>query len=541
MQIDDNIAVFDFALAQTRAAFHASDWLETCAWAGIAGQCASNSHAGFYVHAQLEAMLLQIGRSLDHKTPESEIKIVFSQNKNLKILHVFSAALPIGGHTRLVERWISNRSNKSECHSVVLLDQNYMRIPEWLKAAAEKSGGCCVSLPDDLSLIERALMLRKMAYESADIVVLHTYPNDPVPIIAFAIDGGPPIILLNHADHLFWYGSSIADLVADLRPMAQQLTLQKRKVINSQLLPIPLLPKKKQNRSLCRKELHLPDDKFILLAIATSYKFKPYNDSDFPRIVSAFVRAHPKTILIVIGPSPDEINWRDAVKITDGRIRVLGLVENIDSYYGAADICLESFPVGSITATLDAMLHEVPVIQAPDPLFPLLHVDRYAGMQGNAVDMDHYYNSILQCIDNNDYRVSLGKKQRESVENMHVGSGWEKYIDNLMDNVPSRHTIKSLTGNDTIIDKTDISLADLQAKSVTCNKTALLSLIIALRVHSKYAKHWKLFTVLLSSLSLFGLPASKIFLKQLLKTIVSIGMPVRTYQRLIKTMREKHA
>jgi hypothetical protein len=541
MQIDDNKAVFDFALAQTIVAFNASNWLETCAWAGIAGQCASNSHAGFYVHAQLEAMLLHIGRNLDHKSTESEIKITFSQNKKLKILHVFSAALPIGGHTRLVERWISNRSNKTESHSVLLLDQNYMLIPEWLTAVTRISGGRCVSLTENLNLIERALMLRKMACESADMVVLHTYPYDPVPIIAFAVDGGPPIILLNHADHLFWYGSSIADLVADLRPMAQQLTLQKRKVANSQLLPIPLLPKKKLNRSLCRKELQLPDDKIILLAIATSYKFKPYRDSDFPGTVSAFVRAHPETILIVIGPSPDEINWREAVKTSDGRIRVLGLIENIDNYYGAADIYLESFPVGSITATLDAMLHELPVIQAPAPLFPLLHVDRYDGMQGNAIGIDQYYNSILQCMDNNDFRSSLGKTQRESVEKMHTGSGWEKYIDNLMDNVPSRHTTKHLTGNDSIIDKTDIALADLQAMSLICRKSASLSFISALRVHSRYVRHGKLFIALLTSLSIFGLSASKIFLKQLLKTIVSIGLPVSTYQRLIKTIREKHA
>jgi hypothetical protein len=530
MQLDDNKAVFDFVLAQTIKSFKVSNYLEASAWAGIAGQCASNSHAGFYVHAQLEKMLLQIGKSLDHKTINSEIKVAFNQNNNLKILHVFSAALPIGGHTRLAERWISNRLNQAECHSVLLLDQNYIRIPEWLKAAAEKSGGSCVPLPDYLNIIERALMLRKIAYEAADIVVLHTHPNDPVPLIAFAIDSGPPIILLNHADHLFWFNSSIADLVADIRLMAQQLTLQKRKITNSLLLPIPLLPKKQLNKTLCRKELHLPDDKIILLAIASSYKFKPYNNSDFPKIVSAFVEAHPNTILIVIGPSPDEINWQNAIETTDGRVQVLGIVENIDNYYGAADIYLESFPVGSITSTLDAMLHELPVIQAPAPLFPLLHVDKYIGMQGNAPDIDHYYDSIFQCVDDSDFRLSLGKTQRLSVESMHIGSGWQKYIDNIMDNVPSSHTIKSIADNDNIADITDITLADLHSKSVLCDKSALLSLINALRAHSKYIKHHRLFITLLHALILFGISNSKVFWFDLIKTIGSIGLPTRLYQ-----------
>lgn len=52
--------------------------------------------------------------------------------------------------------------------------------------------------------MERAARLKKLAYEWADIVVLHMHMMDPIPVIGFGIDGGPPIIYMNHGDHCFW-------------------------------------------------------------------------------------------------------------------------------------------------------------------------------------------------------------------------------------------------------------------------------------------------------------------------------------------------
>ena len=539
MQIDDNIEVYEFAFARTKKAFNSLNYLEASAWASIAGQCAWHSHAGFYVHRQSEEILLQIGRSLDHKAIKYEEESVDNTN-NLRILHVFSVATPIGGHTRLVERWITNRLNNSECHSVLLLDQGFIRVPEWLKIAANKSGGSFISLPDDVNIIERALMLREISYESADVIVLHISPNDPIPLIAFAVDGGPPVVILNHADHVFWYGSFIADLVADIRPVGQQLSLQRRGVDNSLLLPIPLLQKKLLNKSLCRNELHLPDDKIILLSIANSYKFNPYNDLDFPKVVSTFIKSNPNTILIVIGPLPNEINWQNAIEATNGRILVSGIVENIDIYYGAADIYLESFPFGSLTSSLDAVLHGLPVIQAPTPVLPLLHMDQYNGMQGNAPDIVSYYNYILQCVDNNEFRHQLGKTQKQSIEEMHTGDGWQKYVDTIMDKLLLKHKVKPIIIDNSTTDKSDVIWADLQSMSTSCNKSALLELIIALRANSKYLKHGKLFMILVHVLLRFGITYNKVFLSQLMKTLAVIVLPTYFYKILLRARTEKN-
>jgi hypothetical protein len=54
------------------------------------------------------------------------------------------------------------------------------------------------------SLLDRAKALRELAWREADRVVLPVHMWDPIPAIAFGIEGGPPVFVLKHADHAFW-------------------------------------------------------------------------------------------------------------------------------------------------------------------------------------------------------------------------------------------------------------------------------------------------------------------------------------------------
>ena len=49
-------------------------------------------------------------------------------------------------------------------------------------------------------------------------VILHVHMYDVLPILAFANgDFNRPVMFYNHADHLFWLGASISDLVVNFR------------------------------------------------------------------------------------------------------------------------------------------------------------------------------------------------------------------------------------------------------------------------------------------------------------------------------------
>jgi hypothetical protein len=79
-----------------------------------------------------------------------------------------------------------------------------------LSAEIEKSGGQVIILPLKASLLERAFWLRQALQSSIDLVMLH--PGiDIVPLVAMATADCPPVAIVNHADHLFWIGCSIAE------------------------------------------------------------------------------------------------------------------------------------------------------------------------------------------------------------------------------------------------------------------------------------------------------------------------------------------
>ena len=63
------------------------------------------------------------------------------------------------------------------------------------------------------------------------MIILHIHCEDVIPVLAFADESGlPPVLFLNHADHLFWLGTSVADLVLNLRDAATDITISRRGV-----------------------------------------------------------------------------------------------------------------------------------------------------------------------------------------------------------------------------------------------------------------------------------------------------------------------
>ena len=132
------------------------------------------------------------------------------------MLHVFSRTLSVGGHTRMVWRWMGLDDGRS--HSVAVTRQGRRDVPPELVAMAEDTGGSVTVLDRAHGdVLARARALHELATH-ADVVILHIDPEDIVPVVAFGDRSGlPPILYLNHADHLFWLGVGIADLVVNLR------------------------------------------------------------------------------------------------------------------------------------------------------------------------------------------------------------------------------------------------------------------------------------------------------------------------------------
>lgn len=287
-------------------------------------------------------------------------------------LHIMTRSYSSGGHTRVCERWIKT-APANQKHSIALTGQGDRPIPSYLKSVVADKSGDFISLDSSLP-IDRALRLRELA-SKYEYVILHVHMYDVVPLLAF---GTPeferPVVLYNHADHLFWLGCSIADIVVNFRTLSQEMDKKFRGIKSSFVLPLPILEAKKDlskdhDSAALKKELGFAQDSKIMVTIASSYKYKPFNELDFIETVKCILEKDDKVVLLAIGPSIKDKRWRQAYSDTLGRINPIGIVphEDLLKYISLSDLALESFPLGSPTGLLDIAKYNVHCVSMWSP------------------------------------------------------------------------------------------------------------------------------------------------------------------------------
>lgn len=394
-----------------------------------------------------------------------------------RFLHVITQAYPTGGHTRLVERLI-HKAPDGDQHSIIFLDQKGA-IPSWLIDAASEKNGSHIVIPQEYSVIEKATYLRDVAYRWADTVYLHIHPDDPIANLAFGVEGGPPVILVNHSDHSFGLGYSIADLVSDGRISSQQISYDRRHVRKSGILGVPLLPVEfNLSKRDCKARLGIDENTIVLLSIGASYKYTPYENLDFPNAITKVLLAHEKVVMIVIGPSPSDSIWDGAIQSVQGKLRVVGVKNDISDYYGAADIYLSSFPFGSFTAELDAALRGIPVIRPYSPISDMMVLQQYEGMNECPLNIEDYCAIVSSFITNSSLREYSGNLQQRSVSYYHLGDGWNKGLEHLLNSLPASHRVgfsEDRSSETELINEYEFIWAEIQA--VHLGKELVSSLI----------------------------------------------------------------
>ncbi len=493
-QILKSATIFNRALHKAESALKKNNLNSALAWAEIGAHFAFVRHPGFYTSAPLEKLLLQIAQKIDVQPNHPLANLLESQTKNhdkTRFLHVLTEAYESGGHSRFITRWIRNTSENS-IHSLITTSGNGI-LPVSLSSAIEDSGGWHNSLSEmSSSLVERSLLLRQLAKSWADIIVLFTHPFDPLPTAAFGIEGGPPIIFCNHADHVFWLGVSISDVIAEYHVTGSLLSAKRRGIVDSKLLPIPLAKAAMKFRDdATRGKLGLKNDELLLLTVGRDEKFLPFDNIDFLDVMVKIVKKHPKLKLIAVGPE-DAGRWKEASDIVEGKIKAVGTLDRgiLDMLYYAADLYVESFPCGSGTALLEAGMHAVPVIG--------LHLEQIPHISGeDDVSFEnlkvHTY-SVSDLIKSLEYMIEYPDASRqkallikENIENFHCQPGWNWYLDKVIKALPDHHQIRTCKSIDAQTDYADIYLAYVDSEKLS-NELLEHSFSRLIRVYSKYLK-----------------------------------------------------
>jgi glycosyltransferase involved in cell wall biosynthesis len=397
-----------------------------------AANFASSFHPGRFSDGTLENRVLEIGRSEQFvATQVPEPRHRRAAETPLRVLHVATRVLSVGGHSRMIHRWISeDRDNR---HSMALTCQDRGDIPVWLTEALDSAGDAILALGETAPARERAAALRRHAHASADVVVLHHFGDDVIPGLAFAVDGGPPVIVVNHADHMFWLGNSVADLCVDLRSITNEHSVSRRHIERTTVLPIPLpAPIDDVDRAAARCELGAGPDEVILLTVARATKFRPCGGQDFLATVETVLARDPAIHLYVIGET-DRGMRQLLARLPHPRIHCLGAVEHPARHRAAADVYIETFPFGSNTALLEAALDGLPVVPACRPLTKLLVAanDSLQGLMTNPADEAEYVERILAFAGDPQGRRAYGRQLRDELSKHHVGSAWLSHLQRL--------------------------------------------------------------------------------------------------------------
>lgn len=444
--------ILDESLALNREVFawcvrQARKWLKkeperAALWCSLAAHGATLYGCSQLASPELEAHLARLGKRL------AEPRRGAQQEGQRHWLHVFSMVYPIGGHTALAERWIT-RDDSTDRHSAILTSQEICDIAPHLGEAIQRKNGWVKSLDNSASLLTRAQQLRDIAWQEADVVVLHTHMWDVLSTMAFCVPGGPPVLLLNHADHCFWVGGSVSDLTVNIRESGRLLAEEFRGLKTHAELPVPLpdflapvnleqVKYHKKTQALTR--LGLDPSWTVFLTIGSAFKYEPTEEANFFEAAQAILDRLPESCLIAVGPSPKNERWRALFNNTQGRAIAVGQQTDLKPFHLAADIYLEGFPFGSLTALLEASLAGLACVRAPQ-VCPSPYVADGVALEvaPRPTDSKAYSQFALQLAENKASRSALAGALSVSIARYHCGLGWLGQLNNLKRRIPLAH------------------------------------------------------------------------------------------------------
>lgn len=404
---------------------------EAGVYAAMAAHLALHPHPGFFASPRLERLLNEIARRTSEPTVYR--RIIDPTRKIRSVLHVATELTAVGGLTNLLGHWI--HADSKRMHSVALTQhRGPLRGP--VGPAVEASGGRVVRLNKTVGgQLAWARQLRQLARQH-DAVVLHVYSQDVIPMLAFAEPVKlPPVLLLNHGDHLFWLGVCNSDVVINLRDAAQELSIARRGVEERRNVMVPTIVEpavRTRSREQAKRELGLPEDCVLLFSAARGMKYRSVNGRSFADTHVELMQRNPNALFYVLGAG-DPPDWREACAAAGGRIKPLPESPHTKLYFEAADIYVDSFPFVSSTSMMEAAGLGAPLVSrfyGPKQarIFAINHPGIDAPTLHGASEAE-YIAHLERLIAEPELRAHKGEEARQSVLHYHTPPSWLDFVE----------------------------------------------------------------------------------------------------------------
>lgn len=419
-----------------------NDLSENLIIANLALLFAVKQNTGYYVSNKLETFYCDCAKQIHDDLSD----VVYEKGT---VLHVATLTCNVGGHSRVIERWIELAPDNQK-HSVVLLNQT-CEIPQKLKAnIANKNGKLHIFETTD-NILEKAKKLRKLSMQY-EYIVLHIHMEDPTAVIAFGTEEFTrPIMFFNHADHMFWVGKSISDKIVDFRTI-QSITKDKRGIFDPFILPIPaeMIDINSFDKIELRKRLRLPLDKRIILTIGSEFKFNSLNRKNLIEPLKQILKNNPEAICIAIGPSSKNPMWKKAYKETIGKIQAIGTINYDKEYFDyikACDLILDSWPMNGGTVLKDAICCFKPLLSLKNPIGQCDYVLRSKCYCETDDELVQKASDILQnTVKANEYFCNIKEHFLQETDT----EAWKQSYASLIKSLPDRHSVINLSNEQEI-------------------------------------------------------------------------------------------
>ncbi|WP_374301824.1 hypothetical protein [Paracoccus sp. (in: a-proteobacteria)] len=421
-------AEFDALLAAIEPEMQRRRHARAASLAQVAANHAVVWHPGIFASGALDDLLGRLGAAA--------LPMPFRRGERragpLEILHVVTQVSAIGGHVRMLWHWIGEDGGNR--HSLAMTRQT-APLPGPLVKAVQAAGGTVSHVnrtPGGLLPWARNL---QALLAKADLVVLHVHNQDIIPFLAL---GGmaerPPVLLVNHADHVFWLGAGLVDCVLSTRQSGHRLCADRRGFPPERNLVLPLClepPPPAVPRAQAKRRLGLPEDSVVILTLARSVKYRSLGGQSFADALVPVLKGDRRRHLVAVGPK-GSVDWSAAMAQVPGQITVLPETTETEQFFAAADVFVDSFPFSSITSMLEAGLHGLPVVTRY-PFGPGCEI-----MGGDSVGLDDnlvwtnslrdFRGAVLRLVSDPDHRLRLGRRTRAHIEATNMGPDWRRNL-----------------------------------------------------------------------------------------------------------------
>jgi len=318
------------------------------------GAFAWECHGGAFVLPTVEEALREL--RMAPRTPgTSQARVIKGRT-----LHILTEAYPVGGHTRLVRRWIELMGD--DAHAVVLVRQRHPLDPGWLVPENRDVPIFDLLAEGIMSHRARAEHLAGLMGE-ARRVILHIHPDDAVTVAAAHQVSGTDLRFLNHADHVAWLGAALPAAFLNLRKAGIRLGAARRGIPPSScdVVPIPIPDPPQIDRGEARARLDVGEREILLLTVATGYKYLPIEGRSLEASLSKALEC-PEVRIMAVGPGPEHPLFGRLAELFPGRVQALGVLPDPSIHRAAADIYLDSYPFCSPTSMLESAALGTPVV-----------------------------------------------------------------------------------------------------------------------------------------------------------------------------------